>query len=186
MTRIVVAYHSGYGHTRKLAEAVREGAAGVPGASAQLLPVDEIDAQGWQALEAADAIVFGAPTYMGGPSAQFKTFADASAKAWFSGLWRDKVAGGFTCSLSMSGDKLSTLTYLATLAMQHGMVWVGTGTMPAQRPGAPGEINRLGGWFGVMAQADNVPPEISPPKGDVDSALAYGRRIAGFAQRLRG
>jgi NAD(P)H dehydrogenase (quinone) len=170
MTRIVIAYHSGYGHTKKLAEAVREGAAGVPGASAQLLPVDEIDAQGWHALEAADAIVFGAPTYMGGPSAQFKTFADASAKAWFSGLWRDKLAGGFTC----------------TLAMQHGMVWVGTGTMPAQRPGAPDEINRLGGWYGVMAQADNVPPEISPPKGDFDSALAYGRRIAGFAQRLRG
>jgi NAD(P)H dehydrogenase (quinone) len=186
MIRVVVAYHSGYGHTKQLAEAVRDGAASVPGASAQLLPVDDVDAQGWQALEAADAIVFGAPTYMGGPSAQFKLFADASAKAWFSGLWRDKVAGGFTCSLSMSGDKLNTLTYLATLAMQHGMVWVGTGTMPARRPGDPDAVNRLGGWFGVMAQADNLPPELSPPKGDLDSARGYGERIARMAKALRG
>ncbi|HWS74164.1 MAG TPA: flavodoxin family protein [Quisquiliibacterium sp.] len=186
MVRVVVAYHSGYGHTKKLAEAVGDGAGSVPGAVARLLAVEDIDAQGWQALEAADAIVFGAPTYMGGPSAQFKVFADASAKAWFSGLWRDKVAGGFTCSLSMSGDKFSTLSYLATLAMQHGMIWVGTGTMPAQQPGAPEAINRLGGYFGVMAQADNVSPELSPPKGDLESARGYGQRVAKLAKALRG
>ena len=185
MIRVVVAHHSGYGHTKKLAEAVGERAGGA-GASASLLPVEGIDAEGWAALEAADAIVFGAPTYMGGPSAQFKAFADASSRAWFSGLWRDKLAGGFTCSLSMSGDKFSTLTYLATLAMQHGMVWVGTGTMPATVPGAPEAINRLGGYFGVMAQADNVSPELSPPKGDLDSARGYGARITKMAKALRG
>ncbi len=185
MTRIVVAFHSGYGHTKRVAEALREGAASVPGAQAALLDVGEVGDAQWAELAAADAIVFGAPTYMGGPSAGFKTFADASAKVWFSQGWKDKLAGGFTCSLNMSGDKLSTLTYFVTLAMQHGMVWVGTGMMPPRQPGHPDEVNRLGSTVGAMAQADNVPPEQSPPKGDLETARLYGRRIAEQARRMK-
>ena len=185
MTRIAIAYHSGYGHTKRVADAVLEGASGVSGTIARALDVTSIDDAGWADLAGADAIVFGAPTYMGGPSAPFKTFADASAKAWFTQAWKDKVAGGFTCSLGMSGDKFSTLAYFVTLAMQHGMVWVGTGTHGAATPGDPLAINRLGGFTGVMAQADNVPPEVSPPQGDIDSALGYGRRIAEKARALR-
>jgi len=185
MTRILIAFHSGYGHTRRLAQAVRDGAADVPGTDARLLDVTAIDDAGWRALEEADAIVFGAPTYMGGPSAPFKIFADASAKAWFTQAWKDKIAGGFTCSLGLSGDKFSTLGYFVTLAMQHGMIWVGTGTQGSAVPGDPLAINRLGGFTGVMAQADNVPPEQSPPQGDLDSARGYGARIAAKAKALR-
>ena len=186
MTRVLIAFHSGYGHTRRIAQAVRDGAADLPGTDARLLDVAAIDEAGWQALADADAIVFGAPTYMGGPSAPFKVFADASAKACFTMAWKDKIAGGFTCSLGMSGDKFSTLSYFATLAMQHGMIWVGTGTQGAATPGDPLAINRLGGFLGVMAQADNVPPEQSPPQGDIDSARGYGARIATMARALRG
>lgn len=182
MSSVVIAYHSGYGHTRKLAESVHAGAASVSGTRAVLLDVATIDDSGWQTLSDADAIVFGAPTYMGGASGPFKTFADASAKVWFTQGWKDKIAGGFTCSLSMSGDKYSTLMYFVTLAMQHGMVWVGTAMMPAAVPGAPEQLNRIGSSIGVMAQADNVPPEQSPPSGDLDTARAYGQRIAGFAR----
>jgi NAD(P)H dehydrogenase (quinone) len=186
MSRIVVAYHSGYGHTKRVAEALREGAASVPGAQAALLDVAAVGDAQWAELAAADAIVFGAPTYMGGPSGVFKTFADASAKVWFSQGWRDKLAGGFTCSLNMSGDKFSTLSYFVTLAMQHGMIWVGTGLPPPATPGDPAAINRLGSSIGVMAQADNVPPEQSPPEGDLATAREYGRRIAETARALRG
>jgi len=183
MTRIVIAFHSGYGHTRRVAESVRDGAGAVSGVQATLLDVAQAGEAQWAELAAADAIVFGAPTYMGGPSGVFKTFADASAKVWFSQGWKDKIAGGFTCSLNMSGDKYATLMYFVTLAMQHGMVWVGTGMMPPREPGHPEELNRLGSSIGVMAQADNVPPEQSPPKGDLDTAAAYGRRIAEQARR---
>lgn len=185
MTRIVVACHSGYGHTRRLADALREGAAAAPGVQASLIDVAQPADAHWTELAAADAIVFGSPTYMGGPSAPFKAFADASAKVWFSQGWKDKLAGGFTCSLNMSGDKLSTLQYLVTLAMQHGMVWVGTGMMPPRRPGHPDEVNRLGSSIGVMGQADNVPPDQSPPAGDLETARLYGRRIAEHAKWLR-
>lgn len=179
---VVIAFHSGYGHTRRLAQAAADGVASVAGAVAHLLPVESIDDEGWRRLDAADAVLFGSPTYMGGPSAPFKTFADASAKAWALQRWRDKLAGGFTCSLNLSGDKFLTLTYFVTLAMQHGMVWVGTATMPATDPGDPDAQNRIGSFIGVMAQADNVPPEQSPPPGDLAYAHSYGARIAGLAR----
>ena len=185
MSRVAVAFHSGYGHTRRVAEALRDGAASVPGTQAALLDVSRLDEALWAELAAADAIVFGAPTYMGGPSAPFKAFADASAAVWFSQGWKDKLAGGFTCSQNMSGDKSSTLMYFVTLAMQHGMVWIGTGMMPPRQPGHPDELNRLGSSIGVMAQADNVPPEQSPPRGDLDTARAYGKRVAEHARRRR-
>ena len=182
MTTVAIAYHSGYGHTKRVADAVHAGAGSVPGVSSVMIDVSKIDDAGWAQLAAADAIVFGAPTYMGGPSAPFKAFADASSKVWFTQGWKDKIAGGFTCSLNMSGDKLSTLNYFMALAMQHGMVWVSLGVMPGSVPGAPDQLNRLGSYSGVMAQADNVPPEQSPPQGDLDTAKAYGQRIAGFAK----
>jgi len=68
--------------------------------------------------------------------------------------------------------------YMVTLAMQHSMIWVGTGLMPAAMAGAPDQLNRIGSSIGVMAQADNVPPELSPPEGDLATARAYGQRIA--------
>lgn len=65
MSKIVIVYHSGYGHTKKVAEAVAEGSRGA------LLPLDaegNLPEGGWEQLAAADTIVFGSPTYMGGPS----------------------------------------------------------------------------------------------------------------------
>ncbi len=184
MISVVIAYHSGYGHTRRVAEAVRDGAASVSVVDARTIEVDSIDDAGWRALESANAIVFGAPTYMGGASGEFKIFADASSKVWLGQGWKDKVAGGFTCSQNMCGDKYSTLMYFVTLAMQHSMVWVGTATMPSPTPGHPDQANRLGSSLGVMAQADNVAPELSPPGGDLETARAYGRRIAEKARAL--
>ena len=186
MSSIVVVFHSGYGHTRRLADALAQGAASVAGTRVASIDLASIDEGDWDRLAAADAIVFGAPTYMGGPSAQFKKFADETSKVWFTQGWKDKIAGGFTCSGAMSGDKFSTLMYLMTLSQQHGMIWVGLGMMPASIPGDPDELNRLGAYAGVMAQAGNVPPDQEPPVGDVETARVYGARIASFAKRAAG
>src|SRR3546814_3292434 len=93
MTTIAVVYQSGFGHTEKQAQAVAEGAAAVAGARAILLPVAEAEAR-IEELNAADAIVFGTPTYMGGVSGPFKTFMDATSKVWYGRGWKDKVAAG--------------------------------------------------------------------------------------------
>ncbi len=176
MSKTVVVYHSGYGHTQRVAQFVAEGA------KAQLIAIDadgNVSDADWTAINAADAIIFGSPTYMGMASWQFKKFADASSKQWMSGAWKDKVAGGFTISGSPSGDKLSTIQYLITLAMQQGMVWVG---QPAMNDG---KINRIGSNSGVMAQVGPTSPAADIPQGDLDTAKTYGERVAQVAAKLQ-
>ena len=184
MARITVVYHSGYGHTRRMAEAVANGAGGT------LLAIDaegNLPEGGWEALNASDAIILGSPTYMGGASWQFKKFADASSKPWFSQQWKDKLFAGFTNSASMNGDKLSTLHYLFTLAMQHGGLWVGTGMLPSNAKAAKrDDINFLGAFCGAMAQSpsDSSPEEMLP--GDLETARLFGKRVAETAARIKG
>ena len=115
MPTVSVIYFSGGGHTTKLAEAVHKGAASVAGVTTNLIAIsgdditkgrysnDDVFAK----LDASDAIIFGSPTYMGGPAAQFKTFADATGGKWYSSAWKDKISAGFTVSSGPSGDKLS-------------------------------------------------------------------------------
>ncbi|WP_321867078.1 flavodoxin family protein [Paraburkholderia tropica] len=184
MSRIVIAYHSGYGQTKKLAEAVHAGVQGA-GAHATLIAVADIDDAGWAELDAADAIIFGAPTYMGGPSADFKKFADASSKAWFTQKWKDKVAAGFTNSATMNGDKFSTIQYFVTLSMQHGMIWTGTGMLPANTKAATrDDLNFVGGFTGLLAQSPaDASPDEAPPSGDLETAKAFGTRVAAVTER---
>ena len=184
MSKIVVVYHSGYGHTQRVAQHVAEGA------GAELLAIDaegNLPAAAWETLAAADAIIFGTPTYMGGPSWQFKKFAEASSKPWFNRIWQDKVFGGFTNSASLNGDKAVTLIYLHTLASQHGGLWVSLGMLPSNTKAATrADINNLGGSVGALVQspADASVDEI--PQGDLDTARKYGERVAQITARLRG
>ena len=176
MSKIVIVYHSGYGHTKKVAEAVAQGSGG------ELLAIDaegNLPEGGWDKLNAAQAVVFGTPTYMGSVSWQFKKFADASSKPWYTQAWKDKLAAGFTNSASMNGDKLSTLHYLFTLSQQHGMLWVGTGMMPSNaKASTRNDINYVASSSGLMtatpsdASADEMVP------GDIETAKKFGQRIA--------
>lgn len=175
MAKTAVVFHSGYGHTQRVAQFVADGA------NAELITIDadgNITDADWDTLDASDAIIFGSPTYMGMASWQFKKFADATSKRWFTSAWKDKVAGGFTISASPSGDKLSTIQYFITLAMQQGMIWVG---QPALNDGT---INRIGSNSGLMAQVGPTSPAADIPQGDLDTAKAYGQRVTEFATRL--
>ena len=182
MARIVVVYHSGYGHTQRLAQAVAEGA------QAQLIAIDangELPVEGWQALAQAEGIIFGTPTYMGGPSWQFKRFADASSRPWYSQSWKDKLFAGFTNSAATNGDKQVTLDYLFHLAMQHSGLWVGLGVMPANAKAATrDDLNWLGSYSGAMAQspADASAAEMS--SGDLETGRQLGLRVAQAVGRL--
>jgi NAD(P)H dehydrogenase (quinone) len=184
MTTIAIIYFSGTGHAHLMAEAIAEGVQKTPDTTVQLLRItgEQITNGRWHdeammtTLAQADAIVFGSPTYMGGVAAQFKAFADAASSAWAQQLWKNKIAGGFTHSAGLSGDKQGTLLYLAINAAQHSMIWVGAGEMTQ-----PSGVNRLGSYMGVMGQA--VPDftgtksaELDP--GDRLSAVLYGERVA--------
>jgi NAD(P)H dehydrogenase (quinone) len=191
MAKIGIVYFSGYGHTKKQAEAVIAGAEEVAGASVSVFPVDgdgNLPEGGWDALAGQDAIIYGSPTYMGGPAWQFKKFADASSKPWFIHAWKDKIAAGFTNSASVNGDKFSTINYFFTLSQQHGQIWIGTGLMPSNaKAHGPDDVNWTAGFAGALAisPADASPAE-APAVGDLKTARLLGRRVAEYAVKTRG
>jgi NAD(P)H dehydrogenase (quinone) len=194
MAIVAVVYHSGFGHTKLQAEAVHRGVASVKGIEAKLYTTDEATNQ-LAELDQVDAIIFGCPTYMGSMSAEMKKFIEVAAQKWFTQSWKDKVAGAFTNSSSFSGDKLNTLIGLVINAMQHSMIYVGTGLLPAvshpeslnsvQGPG-PEVQNRLGSFVGPMSASFQVPPGDAPPPGDIATAESYGARVAQITLRLKG
>ena len=185
MAKVAIVYHSGYGHTKLLAEAVAKGAASVAGTKVDLVTVEEADAK-IETLNAADAIIFGSPTYMGDVSGQFKTWADTTAKVWFGQGWKDKIAAGFTNSGNLSGDKLNTLQTMWTLAMQHSMIWVSLGVMPkTEKDGLV--LNRLAGYGGAFSISENAAPgPDNPDKGDIATGAALGQRVAEVTKKFKG
>ena len=182
MAKVVVVYHSGYGHTKRVAETVAAGAGG------ELVAIDadgNVADSAWETLAAADAIIFGAPTYMGNVSWQFKKFADASSKVWFVRGWQNKVFGGFTNSASLNGDKAGALNSLMTLASQHGGVWVSLGLLPSNtKTASRNDLNNLGGSVGLLVQSPSDVGADEIPQGDLDTAKSYGSRVAEFAGKL--
>ena len=187
MASVAIIYHSGYGHTKVIAESLHKGVASVAGVNATLISVADIE-QHWDTLAKADALVFGAPTYMGSASAEFKKFMEASAKVWFTQGWKDKLAAGFTVSGAYSGDKLATLQLFMIFAGQHTMLWVPLGIMPGFNTSKASidDLNRVGSYSGLMVQAnlDQGPEGIAA--SDFKTAEAYGERIATRAKKHAG
>ena len=183
MAKVAVVFHSGYGHTLRMAQAVAEGSNG------ELVAVDadgNLPEGGWDTLNGADAIIFGSPTYMANVSWQFKKFADASSKQWFAQAWKDKLAAGFTNSAGLNGDKLSTLNTMFALAMQHGMIWVSQGLMPANTKGSTRkDINNLVSYSGAMAQSPSDGGADDMLSGDITTAKLFGKRVADVAAKFR-
>jgi multimeric flavodoxin WrbA len=180
MVSVAIVYHSGYGHTKVQAEVVERGAKSVPGVTVDLIAAEQAEGR-WNDLAASDAIIFGAPTYMGSASAPMKKFMEASSRVWGAQGWKDKIAAGFTNSASQNGDKLNTLVQFAVFAMQHGMVWVGLDLLPGNNSskGSPDDLNRLGSFIGAMAQSNaDQGPEHGPSPSDLKTAEHLGRRVA--------
>lgn len=184
MAKVAVVYFSGYGHTKVIAETFAKEI------DATLIAIDQqgdIQEAEWETLNQADAIVFGAPTYMGSSPWQFKKFADATSKIWFTQGWMDKVFAGFTNSASLNGDKQVTLIQLQTLASQHGGIWVSLGLLPANSKAATRQdVNNLGGSVGLLVQSPSDASVDEIPSGDLDTAKVYAKRVLAIAEKLAG
>ena len=113
---IAIVYHSGFGHTAKLAEYIALGVSQVAEVEGYLLSVDNID---WDILASADVIVMGCPTYMGSASAPFKAFMDASSKAWSQQIWQGKLAAGFTNSGGLPYHQLQLIMFFQINIQLH-------------------------------------------------------------------
>ncbi|MCK0126675.1 flavodoxin family protein [Gelidibacter sp. F2691] len=178
---ICIPYFSGFGHTHRIATAMADEI----GAPARLIDVEAISDADWQALDAAHAIVFGAPTYMGSAAARFSQFLEEVDTRWEHGVWNNKIAAGFTTAIHPSGDKLATLQRLSTFAAQMGMIWVGPNDIGAPVKPEKTGLNRDGSWLGLMVTEqlgaeDDLLPE------DLNTARRFAARILSTTQRWNG
>lgn len=189
MTSVCVVYHSGYGHTARQAAAVAGGVDSVAEVECHKLETSafiDADSEAWRLLDDADGIIFGSPTYMGSASAEMKRFMELTSARWQEQKWADKLAAGFTNSGSQNGDKQNTLVEFATLAAQHGMVWINLNIMPGNNSsaGSVDDLNRLGSSLGAMAQSNvDVSADVAPPRADLETAQRLGERVARCALR---
>jgi NAD(P)H dehydrogenase (quinone) len=189
MSIVAIVYFSGYGHTVRQAEAVADGVRSA-GSAAKLYRLTEHgdlpEGTSLEDFREANAIIYGSPTYMGGPAWQFKKFADASSKVFQPQAWKNKLAAGFTNSASISGDKFSTVAYFWTLAMQMGQVWVGTGLLPSSmKSSTPSDVNWSSGFGGAHAVSPmDASADEAPRSGDLETAKLLGKRVAELAKKL--
>ncbi|WP_230657449.1 flavodoxin family protein [Psychrobacter sp. I-STPA10] len=170
--KIAVIYHSNYGHTKRVAEAIAEGVERQR-VAVKILDIHQMD---WEFADAAQMIVFGSAVYMGSVTADFKAFMDSTSQRWFHRNWQGKWAAGFANSGGLSGDKLSVLQQICLFAMQHGMNWAGFPIMPTGH--SSNDINRLSSFIGLMTQSIDAPPEQTPCRGDIQTAEKFGEHLA--------
>ncbi len=189
VVQVCVVYHSGFGHTARQAAAVTEGAERVSNVEVSQVAVEDLadtEAAAWSKLDAADALIFGCPTYMGSPSAGMKQFMEATSGRWMEQKWADKLAAGFTNSGSQNGNKQNTLVGIVIFAAQHGMVWVNLNILPGNNSssGSVEDVNRLGASLGAMAQSNvDQGADVVPPEPDLETARQLGQRVAECAKR---
>lgn len=195
MITVAIVYSSGHGHTRTVAEHIQIGVDnffGVESDLIEILPAHINEKGRWEddaimtRLAKADAIVFGAPTYMGSAHGLFKLFLETGFTPWLGQEWKDKIAAGFTNSASRSGDKLIALEQMVVFAAQMSMVWVGVGDQPGGNfsDSRVSDVNLNGSWLGLITQsiADGN-SETAPHPGDRLTAERFGRRIARATSR---
>lgn len=180
---IALAYYSGAGHTEQLAHAIADGARR-DRVEARCIDIETLGAADWAILDSADAILFGAPTYMGSVAARYGAFLEDAGARWMELKWKDKLAGGFTVATYPSGDKLATLQRFSVFAAQMAMIWVGPADIGAPVYPDRGGVNADGGWLGLMATSARNPRGAVRP-GDLETARRFGTRIAEIALRLR-
>src|SRR5690606_21206551 len=142
MPKILVLYHSTYGHIEKMAEAVAEGARQVEGAVVdikrvpELVPEDLAKASGYKLDQAApiakvedladyDAIILGAGTRYGTAASQMRNFLDQTGGLWAKGAFNGKVGAAFTSTATQHGGQEVTLIGMIQTLLHFGMTVVG-------------------------------------------------------------
>ena len=203
--KILVVFHSVYGHIQALANAVAAGVQEVPGAELVLRRVREIPEnvrhmeqekgysyqvyQGLQSipecalddLREADGVLFGSPTRYGNMTAQMKLLIDGTAQLWLSGGMEGKPAGVFTSTASTHGGQETTLVTMMIPLLHLGMIIVG---VPYSAPGMIHTDARGGTPYGSTTIA-GPQGELQPTHDDLTIARLHGKRVAEITLALR-
>ena len=156
MANVLIIYHSRSGTTKAMAESVAEGARAA-GAEVKLRAVEDVTPA---ELPAADAIVFGSPTYYGAPSAELKKLIDESVK--HHGKLAGKVGGAFASAGGIGGGAETTVRALIDALLIHGCIVEGC---------------HRGGHYGPVSVG-------KPDDRATEECRALGERVARLAARL--
>ena len=200
MAKVLVLYHSTYGHLETMAQAVAEGAAGVEGVTvdikrvAETVPEEIARASHYKLdqaapiatvadLEAYDAIIIGAGTRFGTAAAQMRQFWDQTGGLWFSGALIGKVGGAFTSTASQHGGQETTLVGLHHTLLHHGLIVVG---LPYSFKGQMTMDEISGGSPYGATTITNGDGSRLPSANELDGARFQGRHIAEITRTLHG
>ncbi len=200
MPKVLVLYHSTYGHVEKMAEAVAEGARQVEGAQVdikrvpELVPEELAKKSGYKLDQAApiatidelsgyDAIIIGAGTRFGTAASQLRNFLDQTGSLWASGAFTGKVGSAFTSTASQHGGQETTLIGMIQTLLHHGMVvtglpyaWQGQLRIDEMTGGSPYGATTITGGDGSRMPSDN----------ELEGARWQGRYVAETAKKLHG
>lgn len=200
MTKVLVLYHSTYGHLEKMAEAVAEGARGVEGVTVDIKRVEETVPEelarksGYKLDQAApiatvadlgnyDAVIVGAGTRYGTAAAQMRNFWDQTGGSWVKGELVGKVGSAFTSTATQHGGQETTLIGLIQTLLHHGMVvaglpyaWSGQQRLDEITGGSPYGATTITGGDGSRWPSDN----------ELEGARWQGRYVAETAKKLKG
>ena len=200
MPKILVLYHSTYGHIEAMAEAIAEGAREVEGAVVDIkrvpetVPEELAKSSGYKLDQKApiaviddlkdyDAIILGAGTRFGSAASQMRAFLDQAGGLWFTGALLGKVGGAFTASATQHGGQETTFQGLHNFFMHHGMPVVGLPyayqammTLDTVEGGSP-----YGATTITSGDGSRMPSEI-----ELGGAKFQGRHIAQIAKKLHG
>jgi NAD(P)H dehydrogenase (quinone) len=200
MPKVLVLYHSFYGHIEAMAGAIAQGAREVPGAVVDIkrvpetMPAEAFKAAGGKGNQAApeaqpgelanyDAILFGTPTRFGNMSGQMRNFLDQTGGLWMSGALVGKVGSVFTSTATQHGGQESTILTFHPTLLHHGMVVVGL-PYAEQRQMGLDEI-KGGSPYGASTIAGGQ-GERQPSEQELGMARFQGRHVATIAKKLFG
>ncbi|MEJ5149382.1 NAD(P)H:quinone oxidoreductase [Comamonas sp. MYb396] len=197
MAKVLVLYHSMYGHIETMAGKIAEGAGSVAGTEVvikrvpETMPQEAFQAAGGKVNQTAavatpaelaeyDAIIFGTPTRFGNMSGQMRSFLDQTGGLWAKGALSGKVGSVFTSTGTLGGQETTVTSFWNTLA-HHGMVIVPAGFgLPSQfdlsqaKGGSPYGAATLAGADGSR----------QPSAPELELAFAQGAKVAALAAKL--
>ncbi len=200
MAKILVLYHSTYGHIEAMAQAVAEGARSVDGSDVvikrvpETVPEEVARGAGYkldqaapiatvEELETYDAIIVGVGTRYGRMASQMASFLDQTGGLWARGALNGKVGAAFSSTATQHGGQETTLFSVLTNLMHFGMVivglpysWQGQMTLDEVTGGAPYGATTITGGQG----------ERMPSENELDGARFQGRLVAETARSLHG
>lgn len=200
MAKVLVLYHSFYGHIEAMANAVAEGAREVAGAQVEIkrvpetVPDEVFRKAGGKADQPApiaqpaelanyDAIIFGTGTRFGNMTGQMRTFLDQTGALWMSGALVGKVGSVFCCSATQHGGQESTILTFHPTLLHHGMVIVGLPYAEQRQMGL--EEIKGGSPYGASTIAGNA-GERMPSEVELAMARYQGRHVTTIASKLFG